>query len=338
MKHVSYSLMMFLLLFTVASAQTTAESFEKLLPDMGADDMSVREKSQEAWQKICMEAGAPGKKELLDEVNRLMAAQLDKDVPLETKYWLLQQLQWTGDASVIPAIAKLLENKDLRIRDRAARALALNPAKEAEAALRTALESADGVRGKTIADALASRTPNLEVGTEKEMPAYFSEKDFDAAMKDFNGKSLEGKVRALTAVKTRKASKYLPDVLEAAKSDNQDLRYAALFALEKVGTAKELPLLLDMLFSFDRDKTEWVMTGIAAPGFDEALLQALGAEKDNGRFETLANLLSKRATREAKGPILNRAAADGVNNRVQLLAAAERIASKASPRLLKSPS
>lgn len=321
----------FVLFVGSASAQTTTETFENLLPDMGSPDMEKQQKAQQEWQKICLAAGAPGKAEQLAEVNRLMCEQLDKDVPLDAKYWFLHQLQWTGDASVVPAIAKLLDDKDLRIRDRAARVLAQNPSNEAKTALQTALKTADGVRARVISDALASRAPDLKIGVESEptqdLP-YVSEGDFDKWMKGYGTLDLQGKVRTLAAVKVRKAVKYRPLALEALKSTEGPLKDAGLFALEKIATVEDVPVLLELLYTYDRGKVEWVMTGIAVDGFDEALCVALSEEKDNGRFEALAHLLARRSFREARGVILNRAGAEGVGNRVQLLSAAEPLASQ----------
>jgi HEAT repeat protein len=326
MKYFSFTFALLFSMVAVAFSQTTTEQFATLLPGMSSDDLTVREQAQQDWQKICMEAGTPGKTELRASVNALMVEQLGKEIPLETKYWLLQQIQWTGDASVVPAIAKLLDDKDLRIRDRAARALALNPSAEAKTALENALKSADGVRANTIADALADRKIDIKVDVESkptlDLP-YVNEGEFDTWMKKYDGLSVQDQVRTLAAIKVRKAAKYLDTVRAAVKSDDESLKIGGLLAMEKIATVDDAPLLLNQLLTENRGAVVWVLSGIACPEFDQALLKALAAEKNNEQFGAIADVLSRRSVFSAKGTILERAASPDVENRAQLLSVAE---------------
>ena len=333
MKQVFSILLTLALLVGSAMGQTTAEKFKALLPDMASTDLNKQKAAQEGWQAICMEAGAPGKAAELAEVNKLMAAELlKKETPLDTRWWLLEQLQWTGDASVVPAVAAQLDDKDNRVRDRAARALAHNPSKEAEAALKKALTSTGGVRNQTIAEALAERNPDLSVGVETEPPQslpYATQAAFDGWMKGYAEYSPDDKARALAAVKVRKDKKYLKLALSELKNENEFIRNNALFALEKIGGTAEVPVLLEMLGTAENPQfVQWTMQGIAADGFDDALLKALNAEKDFGRYTRIARVLVNRNVKPVLQSLLAKAVAKETNDRVALLDLAKDLASK----------
>ena len=333
MKYVPTTLLFLLLFIVVTSAQTPSEAFKTLLPDMGSDDLAKREAAQNEWQNVCMVAGAPGKAAELKEVNRLMAETLASDAPLETKCWLLQQLQWTGDASVVPALVKLLDDKDVRLFDRTARALALNPSPEAALALK-AVAGQTGTRAAAANDALSARKPQTDeykIATARdpmELP-YVDATTFDKAIAEFNKADTQEQARLLAAITVRKDKKSLPLVLQAVGSGNEFVKKNAVLALAKIGTAKEVPLLVGFLNDYDRGLVETVLVDNAEPGIDDALLQAATAETNVDRFEKLAVVLARRNCEKILPTILERAAKSDCPNRKNLLTAAEPIATTA---------
>jgi HEAT repeat protein len=323
---------LFLFLFSIAAvAQTPTATFKKLLPEMGADDPGKREAAQRDWQDVCMAAGAPGKAAELKEVNGLMVEALAVDTPLETKLWLLQQLQWTGDASVVPTLVKLLDDKEVRLFDRAARALALNPSPEAAAALKAAADKLEGIRGRAAKDAESARKP--EVVTFKiskardtmELP-YVDAATFDKAVAGFDKADAQEQARILAAITVRKDQKSLPVVVKAVGGGDEFVKKNAVLALAKIGTAKEVPLLVGLLNDYDRGLVETVLIDNAEPGVDDALIQVANAETDFDRFDKVAIVLARRNCTKILPTILERAAKADCPNRKTLLAAAEPIA------------
>lgn len=319
-----------MLLATAVFAQSTAENFEKWLPDMSSLDRQKKENSQQSWEKICMSTGAPGNEELRKEVNSLMTEQLDKDIPLDTKVWLLYQLRFTGDASVVPAVTKCLKDIQTRIRDEAARALAQNPSKEAEDALKTALSHADNELDKLRYEiALQSRHQTFAVPSETKMPMaipYVSSEKVDEWMSAYDELDKTEKLRTLASLKVRKDKKYLPKVIEAVKGNDPELKTAGILALQTLGGTKEIPLLLENRFGDQWNITMNTIRFIVDDGFDVALLDALKKEKDNNRFFGIAEDLGVRNCKPALPTIIAFAKSPACDRRHDMLRAAERIA------------
>ncbi len=334
MKYATTTILFLFLFAVLAAAQTPSETFKTLLPDMSSDDLGKRETAQRDWQNACMAAGAPGKAADLAEVNKLMVETLDSDAPLETKLWMLQQLQWTGDASVVPTLAKLLDNKDVRLFDRAARALALNPSPEAAAALKAAAGRLEGIRGRAVKDAESARKPEIaeykitQARDSMELP-YVDDAAFKKGFVGFDKMDAQEQARLLAAVAVRKEKAALPLVVRSAGNADEFVKKNAVLALAKIGTAKEVPMLVELLNDYDRGLVETVLVDNAEPGIDEALLQAAAAETNFDRFEKIAVVLAKRNYAEILPTILQRAAKADCPNRKNLLAAAESVATAA---------
>lgn len=321
------------LIFAGASlfAQSTAEDFAKWLPDMASQTPQTKQNAQLSWEKICMSSGAPGKEELRKEVNKLMTEQLNKDIPLDTKVWLLYQLRFTGDASVVPAVAARLTDLQTRVRDEAARVLAQNPSKEAEEALSAALEKTDNEVEKTrIKDALAARKLDLKVGRETEMPMaipYASAEEVDKWVADYDKLNKAAKLQTIASLKVRADKKYLPLILNEIKGNDRELKTDAILALQKMGGTKEVPILLENRFGDIWQPTMTVIRQIVDDGFDEALLDALKKEKNNDRFFGLAEDLGSRNYTKALPTIIAFAKTAGCTRKHDMLKAAEPIAS-----------
>ncbi|MCL2118613.1 MAG: HEAT repeat domain-containing protein [Planctomycetaceae bacterium] len=319
------------MLFVCGHVLAQEVNLSVLIADMASDDLGKQQQSQQDWQKICMQAGAPGHAAMLAEVNKQMVEQLGKDIPVVTKAWLLHQMAWTGDARVVPALADLLKNPEVRLREGAAKALAMNTSKEAADALKTALAGeTDAANKKRIEDAIASGSTNLNVGGETEMPQalpYVSDADVQKWLAGFDKLSVDDKCRTIAALTVRNDKTYRKYALDAIKSDNDQLKRTGLLALEKLGTTGDLPLLIDSL-GFDGGLVIRVATRIAEDGFDDAVMKALLAEKDNGRFEALGRILVDRNVTAVCNVLLTEAKKDDCPNRLGYLQIAAGVATK----------
>ena len=325
--------MMFVMALLLVCGNVMAQDakLSTLLSDMGSDDLGAQERSQQQWQKICMAAGAPGNADALADVNKQMVEQLDKDIAIVAKVWLLRQLGWTGDASVVPAVAALLSNSEVQIRDAAARALSTMTAPEALDALKKALaDEKDAANKKRLEDAIAAKTNSLKVGVETQMPQalpYVSDADAQKWLAGYDKLSNDDKCRTLASLAVRNDKKYRKYALDAIKSDNDQLKRTGILALEKLGTVDDLPLLLDLL-AFDGGLVTRVASRIADDKFDDALIAALTAEKDNGKFEAIGRILVGRNVTAAGKALLDSAKKEDCPNRLGYLQIAADVATK----------
>jgi len=148
-----------------AAAQEEAPSFKEQfqaqlaewLPGMGAEKIPDRRDSQQKLQQLCFQLGTPGREAQRIEACRVMAETLGTQLPKPTRIWLLKQLQHIGAKECVDAVAKSLDDADPHIRDAARRALADNPAAEANAKLLAKLGSAQGTFRVGLINALGFR-------------------------------------------------------------------------------------------------------------------------------------------------------------------------------------
>lgn len=332
MKYKNIALMLVMaLLLACGNVMAQDVKLSSLLADMGSDDLGAQERAQQQWQNICMDAGAPGNVVVLTEVNTQMTEQLDKDIPVVAKVWLLRQLAWTGDANVVPTIAALLNDSDVLIRDAAARALATITVPEALDALKKALaDEKDATNKKRLEDAIAFKSTSFKVGVETQMPMaipYASDADVQKWLAGYDKLSVDDQCRTLASLTVRNDEKFRKHALDAVKSDNEQLKRTGILALEKLGTADDIPLLLELL-GFDGGLVTRVASRIADDKFDAALLKALLAEKDNGKFEAIGRILVDRNVTAACSALLTEAKKDDCPNRLGYLQTAAGVASK----------
>ncbi|MCL2623582.1 MAG: HEAT repeat domain-containing protein [Planctomycetaceae bacterium] len=328
-----YGKLIFVCLLTLlpACGEVAAQNVKlaDLVADLASTDAQNLQRAQQAWQDLCMQAGAPGNAALLDDVNQQTVEQLEKDIPVAVKVWLLREIAWTGDASVVPLLAVLLNDPDLRLRDGAAMALAAITAPEAADALMTALATeTDAVNKKRIEDAIAFKTTNLTVGAETQMPfalGFVSDDEVQNYLAGFDQLGNEEQCRTLAALTVRNDKKYRSYALGAIKSDNDALKRAGLLTLEKLGTSDDVPVLIDLL-AFDANLVARVASRIVDDKFNDALLNALLAEKDTGRFESLGRILAERHVAAACGILLAEAKKDDCPNRLGYLQIAAGVA------------
>jgi HEAT repeat protein len=141
----------------VSGGKTLTQIFDELLPGMGAADLGARSGPQQAWQRICFDASAPGKDKMRREVCALMAAKLGSDVPKPARVWLLQQLQRIGGEECIEKVTAAATDKELQVREEALRCLANIPSRNATGRLVSLLPSADASAKIGVLNALGHR-------------------------------------------------------------------------------------------------------------------------------------------------------------------------------------
>jgi len=319
------------MVFACGQVMAQEVNLSALVADMSSDDSGKQQQAQQDWQKICMQAGAPGNADMLAEVNKQMIEQLGKDLPVVTKAWLLHQIAWTGDASVVPTLAGLLNGPEVRIREEAAMALATITAPEAADALKKALAAeTEAANRKRMEDAIAYKSTNLNFGVETQWPLalpYLSDAEVREYLAGFDQWGSDEKCRAIASLTVRNDKRYRQYALDAIKSDNDPLKRTGLMALEKLGTTDDLPLLMDLL-GFDGGLVMRVASRIADADFDDALMKAMLAEKDAGRFEALGRILADRHVAAVCDVLLAEAKKDDCPNRTGYLQMAAGVATK----------
>lgn len=323
MKHF-YTLFLFAVLSATVAASETSDKFAQYLPGFSAQDGKVREEAQQGWQNVCL--ASP---ETRSESVKLMLEQLGKENPVETTVWLLRQLGYTAGNEAVPVITKFMGNSEKRVADEAARALGRIPGTESAAAL----NAANSKLSKDVTnDRNLNRSILKEVGNEKEMPmALFAAETGAVAdwMKKYDELSDYEKSLTLAALTARKDKKYLPQAVAALESKDGYLLKAGLLAVEAFGGTQEIPILLEQVFQGEnKDLAKLVLSRMTDANFDKVLLDAFNAEKDNGRFEVLADVLSRRYNADIRPILLERAEQSGTSNRLALMRIAESLSSK----------
>jgi len=137
---------MLVLLFAAArpaAAQEVpfADLLAECLPRIGSETIPDNQEAQQRLQDACFALGTPGREAARAEACKLLSQKLGPETPRPARLWLLKQLQWIGRAECVEAVAALLADSDLLVREAALRALQSNPAAEANAKLVAALSS-----------------------------------------------------------------------------------------------------------------------------------------------------------------------------------------------------
>jgi HEAT repeat protein len=116
---------------------------DELIPGLAAADAEQRYEPRMKLQALAAEASKPGAEEARFELEQALTVRaLDPKVGQPARVWMIRQFEFLGGAGAVPALARLLGDPDAEIRETARRALELNPAAPAGAALRSALKAA----------------------------------------------------------------------------------------------------------------------------------------------------------------------------------------------------
>ncbi len=317
-------------------AQEAAAKLAEFAPKMTAQNMAdggqvgEMEKAQQGWMNYVLET-ASDKPETRAEANKAALEALAGDYPVVTKAWLLHVLQWTADETCVDAIAPFLANEDARLVDAASRALAEIPGDAALKALEKARDAAEGDKKAALDHFIKSRSvdcsPAVETETIQSLP-YVSDAKFAEFMNGFDKLSTDDKARALGALRVRKAKDFTAVAVKALESDSVEVKRAAILALEKIATGKEFGVLYEQMKTFDRGLVADAMKRIPGADFDAAVASALKKETNGDNAATLADVVSGRFLVAEVSSILDAAKKDDCPIRLQLLTAAERLATK----------
>ncbi|MBQ9799588.1 MAG: HEAT repeat domain-containing protein [Thermoguttaceae bacterium] len=317
-------------------AQEAAAKLAEFAPKMTAQNMAdggqvgEMEKAQQGWMNYVLET-ASDKPETRAEANKAALEALAGDYPVVTKAWLLHVLQWTADETCVDAIAPFLANEDARLVDAASRALAEIPGDAALKALEKARDAAEGDKKAAFEHFIKSRSvdcsPAVETETIQSLP-YVSDAKFAEFMSGFDKLSDDDKARALGALRVRKAKDFVDVAVKALKSESVEVKRAAILALEKIATGKEFDVLYEQMKTFDRGFVADAMKRIPGADFDAAVAAALKKETNGDNAATLADVVSARYLVSEVSSLLDSAKKGDCPIRLQLLTAAERLATK----------
>lgn len=308
-----------------------AAHFAAWLPDMGSADLAKMEAAQQNWQKTCFLAGAPGNDAMKSEVNALMTDRLDEAIDPVAKTWLLFQLGRTGSDAEVDAVAPLLTDGDFRVRRQALRTLAAIRSEKALTAIRTAAESAPSEIKAEMEETLKVVSYDFTIPIETEWPLclpYVDDGAVEGWMANYGKLDVTAQARTLAALTVRGDKKYRPAVLAAIADGEPDLVRNGLLALEKLGTADDVPLLIEKARDADlRRVALTVASRIADPDFNSALSAVLEKTENADDFGHLTTILVNRGDVNALNAILD-GAARWKENQVSLLNQAEQLAGK----------
>ncbi|MDR2762277.1 MAG: hypothetical protein LBB88_06700 [Planctomycetaceae bacterium] len=328
-------------------ASEVSDKFDKLIPDIGAADLSVRGKAQSEWQEFCLKSGNDSAKR--EEAVKLMVAQLQKtDTNGETVLALLSTLGLIGDSSVTPTIQKFLgkSNREIKfvdeafgkegrklIEDEAVRALARIPGKASE----RALSSTNSIYARS-GQIAHNKKRDLKIGAETKMPIaipYASRSEVDKYLRNFDSNNDVVKTQIVVNLGIRGDGKYAKLIKDSIKSENVDLRRAAIAAIVKLNSGDIVEPLIDLLLGNDdasaRAATSSLST-FADKQVDVKLVELAKSEKDAKRFNRISEVLTNRKTSAFLPVIFERLKSNTINapDRRQVISRAKQIATAAN--------
>lgn len=309
MKKIFFLILLFVCSFAAAqdasrylgSINGNFEQNPKLADLLGpmADWNGDRLAALQTWQEYVYRNSAPGK-DPSDAKAQMKEALQNDSVPNDVKVFLIMQFQRVGTAADLPALVPFLTSQEYTLRDEAIRTISAIPGDEAVATLKKAAEKADDADRQRISQAIRQRKQDISTAVETEFPQalpYVSADKVEEYMKGWSGFSVEKKIQTLASLTVLGDRKYTKYAVEATQTtgddeDSRALRREGILALEKLGTANEVPLLLENL-KFDRWLVVLVSSRIESKGFDEALIKAMN-DADGDTFSAICAILAER--------------------------------------------
>ncbi|MEM7455812.1 MAG: HEAT repeat domain-containing protein [Planctomycetota bacterium] len=116
------------------------QNLSDIIDQIGHEQFAQRQGPQQAWEKLCLEAGAPGNEADRTAICAAMVAQLNNEISADARIFLLRQLEKIGDVESLPAIVALTVSEDADVCDAAIRALSGIPGPEAVDAIMAAFK------------------------------------------------------------------------------------------------------------------------------------------------------------------------------------------------------
>ncbi|MDR2171086.1 MAG: hypothetical protein LBP59_13160 [Planctomycetaceae bacterium] len=293
-------------------ASEISDKFNELIAGIGASDLTVRGNAQVEWQTVCLKnSDNPAKR---DEAVKLMIGYLKKDnVNGETVISFLSILGIIGDAKAVPAIKKYLnDNANRKIKfvdtaladegnkliiDEAVRALARIPGNESNKALNAT--NSIFARSGQIA---RSKKQKIKIETETKMPMaipYASQKEVDRYLRNFESQDDKTKTQIIVNLGVRGDGSYSKLIKESIKSDNVELRSAAIIAIGKLESGNIVETLVETLWGDNEDAARAAATSLSnlpRKDVDVKLIEIAKTEKDAKRLEKVSEILTNRKT------------------------------------------
>ncbi|MDR1483822.1 MAG: HEAT repeat domain-containing protein [Planctomycetaceae bacterium] len=320
-------------------ASEIEDKFNELLPNIGAVDLSARAQAQGEWQAICLKnSNDPAKRA---EAVKLMTIQLKKkDVTGETAIAFLSLLGLIGDKSTVPTLEEFLGNREIRfvdesfaaqgrvlVVDEAVRALARIPDKESA----IALSSTNSIYARSGQIAHAKKL-NVKIGVETKMPLaipYADQKDVDQYVSNFASQSDVVKTQIVVNLGVRGDGKYSDLIKQSIKSENKELRQAAIAAIVKLNSGDIVETLIELLLGNDDTSVRAAAGSLSvftSNQVDEKLVELAKTETDGKRFHWISAVLTNRKTSAFLPVILDRLKSNTAPDRKAAIARAAAIA------------
>ncbi|MGQ9651717.1 MAG: HEAT repeat domain-containing protein [Phycisphaerae bacterium] len=316
------------------------------IPGMSDPDIPKRKDPQQALEKLCHEAGAPGKTTEREALCRAMMAKVGPDVPKPARIWILRKVEPLGRDETVAKLTELLRDDDADIRETARRALVNNPSPQAGASLRAELARADTATWQiAIINGLAFRRDGQAVDAIATLTSSRDDTVARAAVCALGDIRTPEAIKAVTALLQKPRPTLHASIAEAAmkcaeeliakgsadeaaaiyerlydKSQPQTIRIAGLQGIAAARGTKALPMLFDVLNGEDARMRLVAARSIQDIPGDEVtqkLLAALGNAQPE-TAELIIDVLGQRGpearqaiarlAREAKEPAVKDAA------------------------------
>lgn len=245
-------------------------TIDELMPGMGAEKIVDRQKSQTAFEQLCVENSGPAKQAEQAALCAAMMERVGPDVAMPARVWLLRKVETIGRDEVVGRLTELMGDKEAQIRELARRALENNPAPSAGAALRQELDAAkDDAWRVALINALAFR---LDGQASPQIAKLAADSDTAVAT---------AAVSALGSIADDKALETLAAMRKEASPPMRDsVAAASLKAAETLiakGNKSQAATIYESLLSPDATESVRIaaVNGIAAAKSAEAVPQLL---------------------------------------------------------------
>ena len=202
------------------NAEQLTEAYQKaidfLMPYMTAENVASQYDPQIALQNLGSYASRPGAELERQTLAKVMVKTLEeKEMPNTLRNWFVLQLQRMGKGESVPALTKLLSNKDKHLRDYARRALEQNPDPSASDVLLKELQSASESTWKIgLINSLGQRKVETAVPTIIKALNDSDTKVAAAAVSALTLTANQAGIQALTDITTKPTS---PIYIKAAQ-------------------------------------------------------------------------------------------------------------------------
>jgi HEAT repeat protein len=214
----------FVFLFSISVSLASATEITSSLQNLSSDNHKVQTEARNALKLDF--ADAEGADFLAMEAE--IIGQIDGDLLLENRLYLIRLLEWFGSSASVPTLAALLDDSDPKVQGSARRALASISGDEARIALEQALREASDSQAPALLDALAYRKESRSFGLIEE------------SLESSNAHVVQAAAIALTKFGSADAIPALKKALQGAGVAKLEIARALLSIGADVETAKQI--------------------------------------------------------------------------------------------------